>query len=227
MDGGKAMNDRGMATTAGAAAAPGTDSELLRALSAVASPECEAVWVDRPADRALERYLDAMARTTPLPGRWLTQWEIGDALALDGWPVVPGRDIFEADLTRLAGTLCLLFGCRQAKIRIEVTTQTTCPRFHVDNVAARLLCTYRGPGTEYLEGRCADRSRLGPGNGGMSDEASGLIRDAQGIHHIPAFSVAILKGERWPGNASRGAIHRSPAVPAGSGPRVMAAIDTI
>ncbi|TVR65616.1 MAG: DUF1826 domain-containing protein [Candidatus Competibacteraceae bacterium] len=45
------------------------------------------------------------------------------------------------------------------------------------------------------------------------------------LHPYLAAAIALLKGEAWPGNAGHGLIHRSPAVPAGEGPRVLVAID--
>jgi hypothetical protein len=40
-----------------------------------------------------------------------------------------------------------LFEPEAIGLRIHVLADTMCPRFHVDRVPVRLLCTYRGPGT--------------------------------------------------------------------------------
>lgn len=213
-----------MYATAADPVVPGT-AALLRALSAIRAPAREAVWFDRPVNAVIAHYFDTALDAGLSSMRWLSPWRVGEALELDGWLPLPGREAFAADLVRLASALCLLSGRREARIRIEVSTQTTCPRFHVDNVVLRLLCTYRGPGTEYLEGRYADRSRLGPGSDGLPDECSGLIRKAAGIVRIPRFAVAVLKGERWTDGCPQGAIHRSPATSPEAGARIVAAID--
>lgn len=38
-------------------------------------------------------------------------------------------------------------------IKLEVLGHSPCPRWHADHVAARLLCTYTGPGTWYVDNR--------------------------------------------------------------------------
>jgi len=39
-----------------------------------------------------------------------------------------------------------------------------------------------------------------------------LFLDDGVIRQLPAFSVALLKGEAWCGNEGRGLVHRSPAL---------------
>jgi len=198
---------------------------LAGALSAIRSPESEFVWVSRAVAPAVAHYVEAIATSGVESACWMTRWDVEHGLDRAQWPLLPGREAFDADLDFLATVFCEVMDSRSVRARIDVTTQTTCPRFHVDNVRARLLRTYRGPGTEYLEGRCAERGRLGPGSGGLADEQSGLIRDVAGVHRIPTLAVAVLKGKRWPDGRSHGAIHRSPAMPPGAGARVMVAID--
>ncbi|MBY0329936.1 MAG: DUF1826 domain-containing protein [Acetobacteraceae bacterium] len=93
------------------------------------------------------------------------------------------------------------------RIRLEAITGPACHRWHADAVGLRLLCAYRGPGTEWL-----------PIAGGAP-----IARDLDpkalpcGRAQLATGAVAILKGERYPGNAGFGCIHRSP--PAGPGER--------
>ena len=108
-------------------------------------------------------------------------------------------------------------------LRLEVIRQAMCPRLHVDRVGIRMLCTYRGAGTEWVEERDVDRRFLGAGAGGLPDDASGLLRAGYRIESIPPYTVALLKGTLWQGNAGRGIVHRSPAVP--YPPRVLVALD--
>ncbi|MEF8706149.1 MAG: DUF1826 domain-containing protein [Candidatus Accumulibacter sp. UW27] len=42
-------------------------------------------------------------------------------------------------------------------MRLDVVRQAMCPRLHVDRVGIRLLCTYRCPGTEWVESAAVDR----------------------------------------------------------------------
>ena len=102
-----------------------------------------------------------------------------------------------------------------------------CPRFHTDRVGIRLLCTYRGAATEWLDDVQADRSKLGGASSRLSDEASGLMRDPAQVGHAEPFDLVLLKGCAWPGNELKGAIHRSPAVPTHTAPRVLITIDAL
>jgi hypothetical protein len=131
------------------------------------------------------------------------------------------------ELVFLTGLYTDLIGCPAVGLRIEVLEQPMCPRFHVDRVGVRLLCTWRGPGTEWLDDAWADRRRLGTGSGGLPDEQSGLMLPGAAIQSVPTHAIALLKGAGWPGNEPRGAIHRSPAVPAGQGPRILLSLDAV
>ena len=56
-------------------------------------------------------------------------------------------------------------------LRLEIIERAMCPRFHVDHVGIRMLCTYRGPGTEWLDDEAADRNFLGARGSGLRSEA--------------------------------------------------------
>ncbi|ACV37499.1 DUF1826 domain-containing protein [Accumulibacter sp.] len=140
-------------------------------------------------------------------------------------PAGAGRDALAADLTLLAEMLGELLDARSIGLRLEVVGQAMCPRLHVDRVGIRLLCTYRGPGTEWVDDAAVDRGRLGAGARGLPDESSGLLGPGSRIEVIPPFAVALLKGSLWQGNGGRGVIHRSPAVTPGETPRVLLAMD--
>jgi hypothetical protein len=78
-----------------------------------------------------------------------------------------------------------------------------------------MVCTYGGPGTEWLPEHAVDRRRLGAGGQGLPDESSGLIRSGTAVNIVPTQAIALMKGERWEGNEGRGTVHRSPQVAAG------------
>lgn len=120
-----------------------------------------------------------------------------------------------------------LVGCPAVGLRLEVVKRAMCPRFHVDRVALRLLVTYRGPATEWLDDAGADRRKLGLGAGSLPDAQSGLIRNPRAVGRARPYDVVLLKGCLWPGNEAHGAIHRSPAVPIEAAPRVLLAIDAV
>lgn len=97
----------------------------------------------------------------------------------------------------LAELLGDLLDCPRIGLRLEVIGKAMCPRLHVDRVGIRLLCTYRGPGTEWIADTGADRNKLGSGADGLPDEVSGLFGADTRIESVAGFSVAPLKGSLW------------------------------
>jgi hypothetical protein len=117
------------------------------------------------------------------------------------------------DIAQLVGMFCCLFDLKRAGLRLTVLDRAMCPRFHVDKVPCRLVTTYHGIATEWLPHDCVDRSKLGAGHGGKSDEQSGLFQQPNNIHQLHQGEVALHKGESWEGNECAGLVHRSPSMP--------------
>ena len=105
---------------------------------------------------------------------------------------------------------CDIFSLKSAWLRLDAVYGPMCPRFHVDSVKCRLVTTYVGPATQWLPNNLIDRSKLGHGNEGQSDENSGLYLDDSYIEQLDIGHIALLKGESWDGNKGRGLVHRSP-----------------
>jgi hypothetical protein len=181
-------------------------------LAALLDSPCTVAVLARPVDARITGYLDAAARRGALGHGFRLVAAPGEHDFAAQLPDLPGREALAADLAFLAELQADLLGCPQVGVRLEVASQAMCPRFHTDRVALRLLCTYRGPGTEWIDPAHAD-----PG----AAIARGDVKRAA------PFELVMLKGEGWPGNAERGAIHRSPDVAPGAAPRVLAAIDAV
>jgi hypothetical protein len=140
-------------------------------------------------------------------------------------PDAPGRDALIRDYLWMLELFATVADCESIGIRMAITPERTCPRFHVDQVSLRLICTWQGPGTEWLEHTAVERRFLGHGSRDLPDEASGLIHPGERINSLGAFDIGFMKGEAWPGNAGRGLVHRSP--PPNSLPRVMISMDAL
>lgn len=106
---------------------------------------------------------------------------------------------------------------RRCVLRIEAIESQVCPRFHVDQVALRLLQTVYGAGTEWLPERALDRSGLALGG-------SMIVLDADAIERVPAGDLIVMKGNCYPGETGRGLVHRSPAA-SPAAPRLLLAAD--
>ena len=128
------------------------------------------------------------------------------------------------DAVGLVDIFCHLFCLERVGLRLMVLSHVMCPRFHVDNVSCRLLTTYQGAGTEWLDHNSVDRSKLGPRSAGTSDEESGLFPNFNAINELREGEVALLKGEAWAGNEGAGLVHRSPCLKSGKS-RLLLSLD--
>ncbi|TRO30369.1 DUF1826 domain-containing protein [Pseudomonas putida] len=115
-----------------------------------------------------------------------------------------GYEAFVADVTWLVAAYTCLVGARRVGLRLRVLNAPMCPRFHVDNVPLRLLTTYVGPGSEWLQERDSYRGELHTAQPPVDN-----------IQHLQAAEVAVLKGEQWQGNEGAGLVHRSPSTQRG------------
>ncbi|MED7669570.1 DUF1826 domain-containing protein [Pseudomonas moraviensis subsp. stanleyae] len=113
-----------------------------------------------------------------------------------------GYEGFMSDLKWLISAFACLLGARRIGVRLRVLDKAMCPRFHVDHVPVRLITTYAGVGSQWLEEGAMDRTQLGQANAEPLDSAS--------IRQLNSGDVALLKGEKWHGNEGFGLIHRSP-----------------
>jgi hypothetical protein len=192
-------------------------------LTRIFAPEIQLAQWRRPPDTVIANWLEENAGNL---GSGLRQTIApGQTPDLGRLPAGAGREALAADIVLLAEVLSELLDATTIGFRLEVVGQAMCPRLHVDRVGIRLLCTYRGPGTEWVEDASVDRRYLGAGAGGKPDDVSGLLLAGHRIEAIPPFAVALLKGNLWQGNDGRGIVHRSPALADKDVPRVLLAMD--
>ena len=116
------------------------------------------------------------------------------------------------DIALLVEMFCCLFDLKHAGLRLKILDKPMCPRFHVDKIPCRLVTTYQGVATQWLNHSDVNRSKLGTGNLGKPDEESGLFKSLNNINQLKQGDVALLKGEYWDENEGAGLVHRSPPV---------------
>ncbi|WP_295544060.1 DUF1826 domain-containing protein [uncultured Thiohalocapsa sp.] len=185
------------------AAPPDIDTELARCTPALSQPlRCElaAPALARDAAEMLAVRLTAHGLPVADCPRWL------------------------ADMAALAQHYAALvmqhLGAAAVTLRLEALADVACPRFHVDQTRLRLLCAYRGPGTHWLPPAAVDRAALAAG------APNERIADPARVQALAPGWVGLFKGERWPGNADRGQVHRSPPAAEGAPPRLLFCLDT-
>ena len=165
-----------------------------------------ALW-RRPADPALATWLDALPPAALPKGRALVDLDhLPDALAemqaASGTPTGQTLDAFYADIGLLAHHYADLIGSRRVDVRLDAISGDACWRFHRDHVPLRLICTYRGPGTEMVPHTHAAQA--------LADQ-----RDYTGpLDRVDRFDVALFRGST--DGSPDGVVHRSPPI-AGAG----------
>ncbi|GAA0549393.1 DUF1826 domain-containing protein [Rheinheimera aquimaris] len=112
-------------------------------------------------------------------------------------PDAPGKAELLADIALQCQMFACLMDCKQLGLRLETLSKPMCPKFHTDHLVCRLVCTYMGPGTEWL------------------DSAGNTVQ-------ATPFAVTLLKGSGWEGNEQQAIVHRSPASDL---PRVLLTLD--
>ena len=132
---------------------------------------------------------------------------------------IPGqKQVFIEDILRLASLFDKKTQSGRMNLQLEIVTTDMCRLFHVDFYRQRLLCTYLGPGTEWLDHSNVDRNALGKGSN------DNIVKDVNAIHRAHAFDVLMLKGKKY-GEGELAVVHRSPPIVHDNKTRVLLKID--
>lgn len=170
-------------------------------LAAIHRPEtAAAIWRRHPAP-GFQSWIDGLdpallpaARVILRPAA--ARAAVAAACDSAGTPAGGPRDRLIDDIAALADLFAELVRATVLQLRLDVMTTDACRRFHVDRVTARLVCTYRGSGTQY--GFAADG------------------REPEHVHAVPTGAAMVLRGTLWPPCPDPGLRHRSPPI-AGTG----------
>ena len=170
-----------------------------------------ACWHAPQLDDASLGLLQELAQMTPqVQVKTALPASEAQAILTGYFPDRPGRTALVDWLSQCVDLFACLFDQQRVGVRLRCLTQPMCPRFHVDNLAVRLVHTLTGPGTHWLTEDGLDRTKLGPRPAGQSDIDCGLIRDEQCIQRLQAGDVALLKGSGWADSPVPALVHRSP-----------------
>ncbi len=153
----------------------------------------------REINPAIESYLSGLSQTGQL--HVMETLSPARPPILNPLPEGSGRAALIDDLSLLHEIVFDLLGDCEVGLHLARLGKAMCPAWHVDRVGIRLVCTYQGPGTQWLGRQDVDRRDL------RSDQ---MLKD----DFIEAVSgeIVLLKGSQWPGNELYGAVHRCPGV---------------
>ncbi|MEL6522244.1 MAG: DUF1826 domain-containing protein [Pseudomonadota bacterium] len=117
------------------------------------------------------------------------------------------RDQMVDDICFLAQMFSQFMGAPWLRLRLDVVTTNACRKFHIDALTARLVCTYRGTGTQY---------------GTSTDGAA-----PQQVFTVPTGAPILLRGTLWPEQPPSGLRHRSPPIEGTGETRLVLVLDAL
>jgi hypothetical protein len=186
--------------------------ETPEALSALHQPGCAAaIWQRHPLT-GFQAWLNALSPDQLPRARVILRPQdvraaVTQICQTNGTPEGPERARLIDDIAALADIFSGLTRARFLRLRLDVVTTNACRKFHVDAITARLVCTYRGTGTQYghREGT-ADPTR---------------------IHTLTTGAPILMRGTLWPEQPASGFVHRSPPIEGTGETRLVLVLDPI
>lgn len=161
---------------------------------------CNLTCWQRDAAPEIEQYISQLPENRALNIRIIQSLETLPAQLERQLPAGEGREALIDDICLLVDMFSCLFEQEEVGLRLALLTGAMCPRFHVDHVPCRLVTTWQGPATQWLDSKLADVDNL---------DAPASWKE------LSTADVALMKGDGWYNNAGNGFVHRSPAVPEG------------
>lgn len=181
-------------------------------LATILQPECAASIWRRQVPRDVQTMLDGLpAERLPRGRVILPMEEVGLALEelfdASDLPKGADRDWLKEDITSLADMFANLMMSPYLRLRLDAVTTNACRRFHIDALTARLVCSYRGTGTQY----------------GISDDG----QDPNRVFTVQTGAPILLRGTLWPEKPASGLLHRSPPIEGTGETRLVLVLDPI
>ena len=112
-----------------------------------------------------------------------------------------------SDTAALAEIFADLMRTHFLRLRFDVINTNACRKFHIDTVTARLICTYRGTGTQY---------------GFPIDDT-----DPPRVFTATTGAPILLRGRLWPERPNAGLRHRSPPIEGSGQTRLVLVLDPV
>ncbi|GAB5446265.1 MAG: hypothetical protein Gyms2KO_11380 [Gymnodinialimonas sp.] len=181
-------------------------------LATIRKPGCAAVIWRRRRAPGFQRWIDQLDPSQLPSGRLILRPDaVPDAVAhlndAAGLEAGPERAWLEADIAGLATTFSELMRAPYLRLRLEAISSNACSKFHIDALIARLICTYRGQGTQY----------------GISTDGA----EPKRVFQVATGAPMLLRGTLSPERPASGLLHRSPPIAGTGEPRLVLVLDPI
>ncbi|MEL6298053.1 MAG: DUF1826 domain-containing protein [Pseudomonadota bacterium] len=182
----------------------------IEGLTQIHRPDCAAVVWNRTPLARFQTWIDGLSpNDLPSARIIIPPHAVREAVVkvfdMAGTPECPERALLADDIAALAHAFAGIASAPFLRVRLDVAKTDACRKFHVDAVKVRLICTYRGPGTQY-----------------------GFSTDGTGPEHIlvaPTGAPMVLRGDLWPETPRFGLLHRSPPMSGSGDARLVLVLD--
>jgi hypothetical protein len=183
-----------------------------KGLSTLNEPTCAAVIWERPVMPSFQDWIDGLAPVNLPTARLIlhprnARTQLTEICDRAGLMLEPHREHMINDIIGLIQQFTALVAAPYVRFRFDRVTTNACRRFHIDAITARLVCTYRGSGTQY----------------GIARKGS----EPEHVSTVPTGSPILLRGTLWPEQPNAGVLHRSPPIEGTGETRLVLVLDPI
>jgi len=181
-------------------------------LSTFLQPGCAAAIWRRRTPSHIQTWLNNLDPNLLPRGRVILQpHAVADTIrhlcTISGLPAGSESTWLQEDIVFLADKFSNLLNTRFIRLRLDVVTTNACRKFHIDAITARLVCTYRGTGTQY----------------GISTDGNAPKR----VFTVQTGAPILLRGTLWPEKPDSGLLHRSPPIEGSGETRLVLVLDPV
>ena len=174
--------------------------------------DCAAALWQRQFQPEFGQWIDNLPEHSLPEGRLVLPKErIADAVRqlceMADMPEHPNRELFINDVDSLSQLFAAVMEAKYLRLRLEKVADNACRKFHRDAVHARLVCTYRGRGTQY------------------GTSLDGI--DPEQIFSAHTGAPILLRGSEWPEYPGANLLHRSPPIEGTGETRLLLVLDPI
>ncbi|UWR08441.1 DUF1826 domain-containing protein [Ruegeria sp. B32] len=181
-------------------------------LRAFLQPGCAAAICRRNMQKDVQSWLESVPEDALPNGRVIlpkgaVAETVGHLCDMSAMPNGGERAWLEADIAEMARMFADLMQTDYLRLRLDRIQTNACRRFHIDAITARLVCTYRGTGTQY----------------GVSTDGAKPKR----VFTVPTGAPILLRGTLWPAEPPSGLLHRSPPIEGTGETRLVLVVDPV
>lgn len=181
-------------------------------LSEIHQPDCAAaIWRRNPLPD-FQSWINALEPDQlPCARVVLRSEDVRDAVdqicEASGTPDCRERERLVDDTAALADIFARLIRAPYLRLRFNVITANAYQEIQTDAVTARLVCTYRGTGTQY----------------GISNDGA----EPRRVFTVPTVAPILLRGALWPEHPKFGLLHRLSPIEGTGETRLLFALDPV